>query len=114
MFGIHMEIRYSLKHLKKHDIFSIPQFHLLYGEFPELDACGIQLPYKEANMAMLILLPNERTGILTLNDNINNLDLPHLKDRMYDTKVAVKLPRFHAEEQYSLIASLTEVSLLSK
>lgn len=82
----------------------------MYGEFADLDARGIELPYKEANMSMLILLPNKRTGIMKLNENINHLNLHGLKERMQESKVAVSLPRFHAEQQYSLIEALTEVS----
>lgn len=84
---------------------------MLYGEFPDLDACGIELPYKEGDMSMLILLPNKRGGIMELNEKINHMHLHRLTEHMHETKVAVSIPRFHAEHQYSLVDALSDVSI---
>lgn len=87
---------------------------MLYGEFQDLDACGIELPYLEANMSMLILLPNKRMGITALNDKINHMNLHGLTERMRETKVSVALPKFHAEKQYSLKKALIDVTIASQ
>lgn len=86
------------------------QEHFRYGEFPNLDAKGIELPYKDSDMSMFIILPNKRTGLAQLEKQLNEIDLPNLTKNMYRSEVEVSLPKFKIEFKVSLVDALRKVN----
>jgi len=85
--------------------------HFRYGEFSDLDAKGIELPYKDSDMSMFIILPNKRTGLAKLETDLTSVDLKDLTSRMYRTEVDVSLPKFKIEFELSLKNALREMGM---
>ncbi|KRF97545.1 uncharacterized protein Dwil_GK20760, isoform C [Drosophila willistoni] len=73
-----------------------------YAELPELDATALQLPYKDSDLSMLIILPNSKTGLPQLEEKLRSTQLSEITKKLYQTKVIVKLPKFKAEFEMEL------------
>jgi len=82
-----------------------------YGEFPELDAKGIELPYKDSDMSMFIILPNKRTGLAKLETDLQGIDILGLSTKMYRSEVEVSIPKFKIEFELSLVNTLKKMGM---
>lgn len=66
-----------------------------YGEFSDLNAKVIELPYQNSDFAMLIILPNKDDGLRGLLQQLNGKNLIGLVDSgLSSQKVEVHLPKF--------------------
>lgn len=74
-----------------------------------MDAKGIELPYKDSDMAMFIILPNKRTGLAKLEQDLKNVNIHDLSKNLYRTEVEVLLPKFKIEFELSLVNALRKV-----
>lgn len=83
--------------------------HFKYGSIPNLDATAIELPYKDSDITMLIILPNSRTGLSALEGKLNTIDLGDLTKNMYSQEVNVEIPKFKIEFDIELNDPLTKV-----
>lgn len=83
--------------------------HFKYGAIPNLDATAIELPYKDSDISMLIILPNSRTGLSALEGKLNTIDLGDLTKKMYSQEVNVEIPKFKIEFDIELNDPLTKV-----
>lgn len=83
-----------------------------YGDFPELDATALEMPYKNSDLSMLVILPNSRTGLVALEEKLKNTSLQDLTSRMNSYKVVVRMPKFKAEFSIELKRVLENVSCL--
>lgn len=81
-----------------------------YGEFPELDAKALEMPYKNSDLSMLIILPNSRTGLVDLEEKLKSVSLHDLTSKMSSYKVNVDMPKFKAEFEMELSDVLKSVS----
>ncbi|TMW42877.1 hypothetical protein DOY81_012043, partial [Sarcophaga bullata] len=82
-----------------------------YGEFEDLDATALELPYKDSDLSMLVILPNSRTGLVDLEEKLKNVTLKDLSQRMYTTKVIVGMPKFKAEFDVELSEPLKKMGM---
>ncbi|XP_059225535.1 antichymotrypsin-2 isoform X5 [Stomoxys calcitrans] len=82
-----------------------------YGEFPELDATALEMPYKNSDLSMLVILPNSRTGLAALEEKLKTTSLHDLTSKMYSTKVIVDMPKFKAEFSAELKDVLTNLGM---
>ncbi|KRF97547.1 uncharacterized protein Dwil_GK20758, isoform B [Drosophila willistoni] len=73
-----------------------------HAELPELDATALQLPYKDSDLSMLIILPNRKTDLLQLEGKLRSTKLSEITMKLNQTKVMVKLPKFKSEFQMEL------------
>ncbi|KAI8037278.1 hypothetical protein M5D96_010029 [Drosophila gunungcola] len=73
-----------------------------YAELPALDASALELPYKDSDLSMLIVLPNSRTGLSALEEKLRATPLSQITQALHKTQVIVKLPKFKAEFQVEL------------
>ena len=80
-----------------------------YTESEELDAQLIDLPYKDSDISMLIILPKSRTGLSALESKLKSSDLSTLTKSMYQTEVTVSLPKFKVEFEIKLNTVLQKV-----
>lgn len=71
-----------------------------YGKIDNLDATALEMTYKDSNISMLIILPNKKDGLKTLEKQIGNINLTEIDQQMYSTEVEVFLPKF--EYEYSI------------
>ncbi|XP_055950489.1 serpin B6-like [Argiope bruennichi] len=55
---------------------------------------ALELPYKGENVSMLILLPNERDEIQSLEQSLTPEKLTEIQQRLFKTEVDVSLPKF--------------------
>lgn len=85
--------------------------HFRYGEFTELDAKAIEMPYKDSDMSMIIILPNSRTGLSALEDKLQTVNLSELSKKMCSVEVTVSLPKFKVEYEISLPEVLKKVRI---
>lgn len=84
--------------------------HFRYGDFAELDAKAIELPYKDSDLSMFIILPNTKTGLSGLEEKLKTVDLADLTQKMYSMEVSVSLPKFKIEFEVSLPDILKKVN----
>ncbi|XP_067630684.1 antichymotrypsin-2-like isoform X4 [Eurosta solidaginis] len=82
-----------------------------YGVMPELDATALEMPYKDSDLSMLVILPNTRTGLANLQEKLKNFDLSQITTKMFPTKVIVKFPKFKAEFDIELNDALKNLGM---
>ncbi|KRJ98195.1 uncharacterized protein Dyak_GE24388, isoform F [Drosophila yakuba] len=75
---------------------------LRFADLPALDAKALELPYKDSDLSMLIVLPNTKTGLPALEEKLRLTTLSQITQALHETKVVLKLPRFKAEFQVEL------------
>jgi serpin B len=90
------------------DFMKIKQ-HFKYGRFDKLDATALELPYKDSDITMLILLPNKRTGLAELESKLTTIDFGELSSQMFSEEVNVELPKFKIEFDIELTDPLKKV-----
>ncbi|XP_037035592.1 alaserpin-like isoform X2 [Bradysia coprophila] len=85
--------------------------HFRYGEFSDLDAKGIELPYKDSDMSLFVILPNKRTGLAQLETRLKDINIKDLSGKMYRSEVEVSLPKFKIEFEVSLVDALKKLGM---
>uniref|UniRef100_A0A0K8V0L8 Leukocyte elastase inhibitor A n=1 Tax=Bactrocera latifrons TaxID=174628 RepID=A0A0K8V0L8_BACLA len=81
-----------------------------YGFFEELDCQALELPYKDSDLSMLVLLPNEREGLKTLAEKLKSVNLVDLAGNLEANEdVVVQLPKFKVEYEVELTETLKKV-----
>lgn len=84
--------------------------NLFYGEFDHIDAKLLRLPYKDSGMVMLVMLPRNRTGLASLEEKLNGLNVKDLWNKMKKTNVDVSMPKFKIEFEVDLKEPLEKVT----
>lgn len=85
--------------------------HFRYGAVPELDATAIELPYANSTLSMLVILPNQKTGLAKVEEGLANIDLAEVSKKLHKTEVNVYLPKFKVEYDLSLKKPLEKVKM---
>lgn len=88
--------------------------HFKYGHLQELDATAIELPYKDSDISMMIILPNSRTGLSTLEGKLSQFDFGEISKKLYSQEVNVEIPKFKIEFDISLNEPLQKVSFKNR
>lgn len=60
-------------------------------------------------MSMFIILPNKRTGLPRLEEQLKDVDLKNLTAKMHRSEVEVSIPKFKIEFEVSLVDALKKV-----
>lgn len=94
-------VKVNMMHIKK-------RFN--YKEDTDLDAKILEMPYENRDVSMVIILPNERTGLANLEKKLANVDLSSITNGSSNVEVQVSLPRFKIESTIDLKETLTNVS----
>ena len=71
----------------------------------------IELPYEGDKISMLIILPNDKTGITSLDDSLTLEKLNAWRDDLNPTDVIVQIPKFKLETMYNLIPFLKSLGM---
>ncbi|KAH8415825.1 hypothetical protein KR222_001519, partial [Zaprionus bogoriensis] len=82
-----------------------------YADYPELDAKAIELFFENINMTMWFILPNKRTGLQQLEQQLKGVDFKLLEDRWQWQSVAVYLPKFKFEFDTDLKPTLSKLGI---
>ncbi|XP_017079020.1 serine protease inhibitor 42Dd [Drosophila eugracilis] len=73
-----------------------------FADLPQLKARAVQLPYEYSNIHMLILLPNEISGLKDLELQLKDVDLADIDAAMTLEDVEIFLPRMSIEYDVDL------------
>lgn len=105
-------------HISEETTVNVPMMYkeddYIYGESEALNAQLLQIPYIGDEASMLIVLPNEITGLDAILDKLaagHNL-LSEL-DNMHQMKVQVTIPKFKIETEIDLIELLPKLGIKS-
>ncbi|ALC41552.1 Spn42Dc, partial [Drosophila busckii] len=82
-----------------------------YAELPELAARAVQLPYKNSDITLLILLPNEICGLQRLEQHMRNFNLAHIEAKLLTQDVELALPKFKIEFDLDLKSTLQQLGI---
>ncbi|XP_046967451.1 antichymotrypsin-2-like isoform X2 [Vanessa cardui] len=83
-----------------------------YGESSELNAQLLQIPYVGDEASMLIILPNDITGLDSVMTKLaGGFDLLAEMDKMFKTKVQVTIPKFKIETEIDLATLLPKLGI---
>jgi len=85
--------------------------HFKYGHLQDLDATALELPYKDSDISMLIILPNTRTGLAALEGKLNTIDLGDISTKLYSQEVNVEIPKFKIEFDIKLNEPLQKMGM---
>lgn len=77
----------------------------------DLDASALRLDYANSNFSFLIVLPNNRTGLTTLEARLKNYNLLRIIDQMLYTSCHVEIPKFKIEYEIILNDILKNVCI---
>ena len=72
---------------------------------------ALELPYGKANLAMLVLLPDEVEGLSTLETRLSADNLSRWQSGLRERKVRVYLPRFTLTSQFQLAEVLKAMGM---
>ncbi|XP_041974476.1 antichymotrypsin-2-like isoform X3 [Aricia agestis] len=83
-----------------------------YGQSEELKAQLLEIPYEGESASMLIVLPNDITGLDgVLQKLAGGYDLMAELDKMWSTKVQVTMPKFKIETEIDLMSVLPKLGI---
>ena len=77
----------------------------------ELDVQVVEIPYKNEDFSMLILLPNQKFGIAALEKSLSASKLKKLISDMFMTDVQLALPRMKLEFSIDLVPHLKSMGV---
>lgn len=80
-----------------------------YAEGPGMQA--IEMPYAGGNFSMVVILPDEETGISEVQNNMNGFVFGSLLGDMRRTHVDLRIPRFETETSVDLERLLSEMGM---
>jgi serpin B len=82
--------------------------------FPYLldgDTQILELPYRDGEISMIVLLPKERNGLLGLEQQLTSENLSSWIDRLAPANVDVLLPKFKMNSRFSLNQTLVVMGM---
>lgn len=98
------DISISVDTYIKHD--ELPYAHLVH-----MNCHGIEIPYRNSKLSMLILLPNKGTTIRALETHLANTDLRSIDRYFNESNVHVEVPQFSVDSERELTASLKRMGI---
>ncbi|XP_030557786.1 serine protease inhibitor 42Dd [Drosophila novamexicana] len=82
-----------------------------YGYFEDLGCTAIDMPYKDSDLSMLVLLPQEREGLKSLADKLKSVNLVDLAAKLAVEEVTVKFPKFKVDYSIELADKLQQLGI---
>ncbi|XP_030375183.1 leukocyte elastase inhibitor C-like [Scaptodrosophila lebanonensis] len=87
---------------------------VLHGDLPELNAKGVEIPYKNSNISMLIILPEENDNNLRhMEQVLRTVDFRTLNNNFRRGNVHIEMPRFRIEYEMDFNEVLKAIGLSS-
>lgn len=75
-----------------------------------MDAAALELKYKDSKFSFVIVLPDSRTGLSTLETKIKGYGLENIRSQMTaKSKIILRLPKFKVEYGVDLRDALENV-----
>lgn len=85
--------------------------NLWHAVVNELDVAALRLDYANSNFSFIIILPNTRTGLSSLEAQLNNVNLSTIIDQMSFSKCHIKIPKFKVESAFKMNDILKKVCI---
>ncbi|BFG05867.1 serine protease inhibitor 42Dd [Drosophila madeirensis] len=82
-----------------------------YGFFEDLGCTALDMPYKDSDLSMFVLLPQERTGLKALAEKLKSVNLVDLASKLDVEEVQVKFPKFKVDYSIDLGDKLKELGI---
>ncbi|XP_064543933.1 serine protease inhibitor 42Dd [Drosophila montana] len=82
-----------------------------YGHFEDLGCTALDMPYKDSDLSMLVLLPQEREGLKSLAEKLKSVNLVDLAAKLAVEEVHVKFPKFKADYSIELADKLQQLGI---
>lgn len=82
-----------------------------YADLPQMRCYGIEIPYQDSSLSLVILLPYKTTNLRALETQLANTDIETVVDYFEETDVHVEIPHFAIDSVKSLIASLKRMGI---
>lgn len=82
-----------------------------YAILPDLQATAVELPYANSSLSMLVILPQEKTGLGRLEAALADYDLAEISKSMSKLEVNVYMPKFKVEYDLSLKKPLQKMGM---
>ncbi|EDV59771.1 ovalbumin-related protein X [Drosophila erecta] len=76
--------------------------NFFFAVLPRLEATALRMNYSGCNLAMIVILPDEKSNLTRLEKQLTDISLEALSAAMNLEKVDVKIPSFAAEFQQEL------------
>lgn len=86
---------------------------LKYGEFADLNATAIEMPYQDSDLSMMLILPSKKDGLADLESKLGSIDINELSSKMETRKVDLKIPKFKIDFSTALSGVLKEMGIRS-
>lgn len=102
-------------HLSRADSVMVPTMSQedTFGLVDDEDLQVLEMPYRGKNLAMLILLPRRRDGLVQLEANLSLERLESWRSGLTTRKVLVRLPRFTFSSKFTLPEMLAAMGMPS-
>ena len=82
------------------------------AEIREMDARALRMPYSGGRLSMVILLPNEETGLEKTEEDFENFDFGTIVFKEPE-EVDVALPKFKLQSDHKLVETLKSLDVAS-
>lgn len=100
-------------YLNETEIASVDFMHIVeafnFVDLPDLDASALEMKYIDSELSFVVVLPNNRTGLSTLEGELQDYALSNITEQMRIRFIDVSFPQFKIESQIKLSDILKEV-----
>jgi len=83
----------------------------VFGELPDLKAKFVELPYQNADLKMVIIVPDEIDGLSKIEENLEAFNHSYLAKNGYEREIHLFLPRFKIESTIDLQPTLEKLGM---
>ncbi|XP_050519956.1 uncharacterized protein LOC126893625 [Daktulosphaira vitifoliae] len=87
------------------------QNNIRYSEISDIGAQAIELPFKDENFTMFLLLPDENNNLLQLTKDLQHNPLTRILTMLHSRVVHLQLPRFTVNYYSKLSSTLKKMGL---
>lgn len=100
---------------KEYPVMMMQKFATLnHTEVPELDSQLLEVPYKDNDISLYVLLPNQRQGLRSYRTLLTDFSLIDRKiSELKERVVSATIPRFNVSTSYSLAKDLNQLGVRS-
>ncbi|KAH6936897.1 hypothetical protein HPB50_024060 [Hyalomma asiaticum] len=84
-----------------------------YTELGALEASAVEIPYEGDRFSMVVLLPNNATGLTAVRNGLSLDLLEEIRARLSSMDVILQLPKFELSRSYGLVATMRALGLNS-
>ncbi|XP_062134430.1 serine protease inhibitor 42Dd-like isoform X3 [Drosophila sulfurigaster albostrigata] len=84
---------------------------LKYANLPALEAAALELPYKDSDLSMLIVLPNSKTGLPQLERKLLRFPISRITKALHFGELTVHLPKFKTEFNLELTETFKKLGM---